>query len=222
MKKHNLWIIFPVLSALFCSSCDEHEHLDTDIHAGHVLTDSHETMSYDAYIHQDRSKAVGVVFAPATDSHPSLAVMLDELNPIQFSDTLGEDQGTSGDMTAYDGFLNTVAMQNSYNEKTSTGSPLGNIAFRHHQFGQSDYVPSVAEMRLLISSLSVVNPVIEALGGVKISQESTEGSCWYWTSTEVSANKARQAWLVSAVNGACMATPKDEYHPSRMIISLNY
>lgn len=222
MRKYNLSFIFPILLLLFFSSCDDHDRLDSNIYTGYVLTDNHDAMSYDDYLSQDASRAVGVVFATATVDHPMMAVMLDEVDNIKFADSLGIDQGTSGDLAAYDGFTNTVALQNSYNEKTGKGSPLGDIAFRRHLFGQSDYVPSVAEMRLLIASLSIVNPIIEKLGGTPISKESSGGSCWYWTSTEVSVNKARQAWLVSAVNGAIQETPKDEGHSSRMIVSLNY
>ena len=221
MKKRVFSILLSAAVLCLCS-CDDHQALDTNIYPGYVLLDDHRVMSIDMYESQKECKPVGVVFSSGNSSHPTLAVLLDELQCVQFADTLGYDQGTSGDLTQFDGFSNTVSLQNSYDKKTGHGSPLGSSVFRFHEFGQSDYIPSIAEMRTLIAALPTVNPIISRLGGKTISVESTNGNCWYWTSTEVSSNKGNQAWLISAVNGSYQETPKDEFHSARAIVSLYY
>ena len=94
--------------------------------------------------------------------------------------------GTSGELTKYDGFENTMAMYKSYDENTHNGSPLAMKMMAYHENGQSDYIPSVAEMRLLCHAAPVINKVIAELGGTPLQ---LSGDCWYWTSTEVASNK---------------------------------
>ena len=169
--------------------------------------------------------------------------MLDELSPVEFSDTLGFDQKTSCDIDAFDGYVNTVALQTNYlagkrkevswSEKDSAyvtqwvsdphyyGSPLGLSAFRSHWFYQSDYVPSVAELGLLYLSLATVNPVIESLGGTPVSQSPDGGGCWYWTSTEVKENKLNQSWLFSMADGSRHKAPKTNLYRARLIVEYN-
>lgn len=220
MKKGIYYIV--ALIAICATSCDDHTPLDMNLYPGFVLCDDHQAMSLEEYQNQSSRKAVGVIFAVANEKHPTLAVMLDELPSIQFSDTLNYQQGTSSDKEAYDGFVNTTALQNSYDSKTGHGSPLADAAFRFHQFGQSDYIPSVAEFQLLVRALHVVNPVISAVGGTQIMTDIRKGSCWYWTSTEVEENQGNQAWLCSSINGATIETPKDAANAARMICALNY
>ena len=148
-----------------------------------ILTDDHQAVSLQSYEAASKNNAVGVIFATHTAEHPMLAVMLNEMQDLQFSDSLGFVQGTSADITSYDGFVNTASLQNTFDEKTGHGSPLADAVFRYHHYGQSDYIPSVSEMRLLVNALPVVNPVIERLHGTPISQ--SHADCWYWTSTEV-------------------------------------
>lgn len=216
-------ITFMLMSSLMVLlSCDEHETVDLGIHVGYVLCDDHRTMSIDTYESQHATKAVAVVFAEQTASHPTLAVMLDEISSVAYADTLGIEQGTGASLDAFDGWTNTVALHNSHDEKTGKGSPLADQVFCSHTFGQSDYVPSVAEMRLLVSALSIVNPVIERCGGTPLSIDSEDGGCWYWTSTEVNEDKANTAWLCSMVNGGILPTLKNERHPVRAIVALYY
>ena len=137
-----------LLTSFTFVSCDEHEPLDLDIHPGFILCDDGSVMSNKAYFEQDTRKAVAVVFAGETADHGVLAVCLHEIDAIQFCDTLGMELGTSCDVTAYDGYLNTTAMQNSRDTRTGKGSPLADEAFSYHHFWQSDYIPSVAEMTL--------------------------------------------------------------------------
>ena len=236
---------FPIMSLVAIgsmasfNSCDEHEPFDNSIHVGHVLLADHRTMSMEDYETQSGAKAVGVVFAAQSGNHPTLAVLLDQPSPDCFAEQLGIAQGTSCSLEAHDGFTNTVSLQaGTYSETESRWdaedsamvqytnmrdlSPLGQQALRSHEFGQSDYIPSVAEMRLLVASLPTINPIIERLGGTPISTMPDGGQCWFWTSTEVKENPENMAWLMSAVNGGIQQTPKDESHPFRLVVALNY
>lgn len=223
MKKSRIYqLLFVCLSVIICPSCDNHLPIDNSIHVGDVLCDDHGIMHLDDYLQQSNRKAVGVVFATSTAIHPVLAVSLKDSPKVQYADTLSYIQNTSADIAAFDGFSNTVALQGSYSEKTGHGSPMANLAFRSHIFGQSDFVASVAELRMLVQNLTLVNEVIAKVGGQVISTQSQDGSCWYWTSTEVAANRGNQAWLMSMTNGAIQETPKDAWRKVRMIISVNY
>lgn len=223
MKSVIKGITHPVLSmmlmiaiTIFSTSCDNHEPIDRDIHVGYVLCNDHSCMDTASYFNQTKRKAVGVVFAEKTDDHPALAVMFDELNEV-FCDSVGMVNGTSTDITSFCGFKNTVAMYNSYSAETGKGSPLAMEMINFHTNGQSDYLPSVAEQRLLASSARVINPVLEKLGGTPIA---LEGDCWYWTSTEVEDNPGVQAWLCSADNGRFLPTPKTQRHKARAIVEI--
>lgn len=223
MKSVIKGITHPVLSmmlmiaiTIFSTSCDNHEPIDRDIHVGYVLCNDHSCMDTASYFNQTKRKAVGVVFAEKTDDHPALAVMFDEINGV-FCDSVGMVNGTSTDITSFCGFKNTVAMYNSYSAETGKGSPLAMEMINFHANGQSDYLPSVAEQRLLAFSARVINPVLEKLGGTPIA---LEGDCWYWTSTEVEDNPGVQAWLCSADNGRFLPTPKTQRHKARAIVEI--
>lgn len=223
MKSVIKGITHPVLSmmlmiaiTIFSTSCDNHEPIDRDIHVGYVLCNDHSCMDTASYFNQTKRKAVGVVFAEKTDDHPALAVMFDEINGV-FCDSVGMVNGTSTDITSFCGFKNTVAMYNSYSAETGKGSPLAMEMINFHANGQSDYLPSVAEQRLLASSARVINPVLERLGGTPVA---LEGDCWYWTSTEVEDNPGVQAWLCSADNGRFLPTPKTQRHKARAIVEI--
>ena len=202
------------------ASCDSHEAVDASIYVGHVLCADHRTMSIEQYEGQHETEAVAVVFAEADNDHPALAVMLNSISDCPFADSLGTSLGTSGAIDKFDGYTNTVAMMNN---RTSNGygSPLADFVFRNHKYGQSDYIPSVAEMRLLVLSKNKVNDIIRRCGGELLS-EAPDSTCWYWTSTEVKENIANQAWLCSMATGGIQQTPKDEVHPARAIVALYY
>lgn len=207
-----------LLTSFTFVSCDEHEPLDLDIHPGFILCDDGSVMSNKAYFEQDTRKAVAVVFAGETADHGVLAVCLHEIDAIQFCDTLGMELGTSCDVTAYDGYLNTTAMQNSRDTRTGKGSPLADEAFSYHHFWQSDYIPSVAEMTLLYFARNQVNPIIKQCGGTPLFTDTENARCWYWTSTEVEQNKGNQAWLFSMSDGSRHETPKTNAYRARAIV----
>ena len=221
MKKTYISIFCGLLAILFQGllvSCDEHEPMDYGIHVGYVLCDDHSCMDTTTYFSQTSKKAVGVVFTEATEEHPAMAVMLNEFQEA-FSDSLGVSQGTSMDIESYDGFTNTIAMFNSTDQDTGKGSPIAQEMFHFHAKGQSDFIPSVAEQRVLIRNAPSINPLIMRLGGqpIDLSEET-----WYWTSTEVKENPGYQAWLCSSVNGGIIETPKNMRHKVRAIVNLNY
>lgn len=210
--------ICTLLTSVLFVSCDEHEPLDLDIHTGFILCDDGQVMRTDDYFNQDARKAVAVVFAGESSEHGVLAVRLHEIDPIQFCDTLGMELGTSCDEKAYDGYLNTTAMQNSRDTRTGKGSPLADEAFSYHHFWQSDFIPSVAEMTLLYFARDFINPIIEQCGGTPLYTDTENGRCWYWTSTEVEQNKGHQAWLFSMSDGSRHETPKTNEYRARAIV----
>lgn len=65
---------------------------------------------------------------------------------------------------------------------------MAEAVFDLWRYGQSAYIPSVAQMRLLYAVRETVNPVIvERCGGHPLPLD--EYDCWYWTSTEVSGQE---------------------------------
>jgi hypothetical protein len=217
-KQSIVLLLAALLLTLSLASCSDYRKPDPTVRVGYLLLDNHDCVSYDSYRANPTGKPVGVVFAQKTADHPVLAVMLDELNEA-FCDSVGMANGTSGELTKYDGFENTMAMYKSYDENTHHGSPLAMKMMAYHENGQSDYIPSVAEMRLLCHAAPVINKVIAELGGTPLQ---LSGDCWYWTSTEVASNKELHAWLISSVNGGILATPKNQAHRARAIVRVSY
>ena len=136
-----------VIAALALSltfvSCDEHEHIDLDIHPGHILLKSGRVISSADYFANGDSTAIGIVFSEEINESHYLVVSLDELSPLQFCDSLGGmNQGTSCDRTALDGMANTYALQGSMDTKTFHGSPLANAVASSHAFALAEFIPS--------------------------------------------------------------------------------
>ena len=217
LSSFSLALLF-VFTALLNMSCDNHIPYDPEFHIGYILCDDHSCMDPESYFSQDSKKAVGVVFAEKTEDHPVLAVGLQEIKGI-FCDSLSMVNGTSGDITTFAGFTNTISMYNSYVAETAHGCPIAQAMINFHAMGQSDYIPSVAEFRLLQRSAKLINPIIKKCKGDTIS---IDNDCWYWTSTEVQEHVKVQAWLCSAANGGIMPTPKTEAHKVRAINQISY
>ena len=214
-------LILGMCITFLTTSCDSHEAVDYNLHIGYVLCSDHSCISYDEYkgLEPGTKEPVGVVFAETNDQHPNLVVSLKEYEDA-FCDTLGLENGTSCRLDSCDGYSNTVAMYGSYVKETGKGCPIAMRCFASHYFGQSQYIPSVMEMRLLVAATPYINGIIEDLGGTPIK---TTGDCWYWTSTEVEGNVPNQAWLCSAApNAGIQETPKGEVHLARPILQLNY
>lgn len=205
-----------LMAAVLFSACDAHEDFpDTSMKVCHVLCTDGKVVPYETYEAGGKT-AIGVVFhvSQADDTEGNgYAVYLWDIEPVAFADSLAS-QGTSADLTAYDGNTNTYAIFAS-----DVPSPMANAVFDMWQYGQSAYVPSVMEMRLLYAAKETINPMIVKLGGDELPDEADE--CWYWTSTEVSGQEDAKAWLYSMGSGAIQETPKTQRHKVRPIITLN-
>ena len=213
-------ILYFCLTALtvLLSSCDAHKDFpDMSMQPTHILCTDGKVVSLSDYRNSNK-KAIAVVFYVNHDTDiegNGYAVYLWDIDPVAFADSLNVSQGTSADLTAYDGNTNTFSIYST----SDTGSPLADKVFDIWQYGQSAYIPSVAQMRLLYSAKSTVNPIIEECGGTPLPD--TPDDCWYWTSTEVSGQQTAKAWLYSIGSGAMQETPKTQAHKARPIITLN-
>ena len=210
--------LLAVLMAGALAACDAHiEVPDTAVRPGHILCVDGTTLPYSEYEHSGK-QAIAVVFHTDSDGETEgngYAVYLWDMTPKAFADSLGIEQGTSADIAAYDGNENTFALY----ETEETASPMAEAVFALWKYGQSAYVPSVAQMRLLYAARGIINPVIEKCGGDPLPTEADE--CWYWTSTEVEGQQTVKAWLYSTASGAMQETPKTQAHKVRPIITIN-
>lgn len=219
MRANKIHTILVAATALMLAACDAHiETPDMTVRPGHVLCDDGTVLSYELY-QTSGKRAVAIVFD--TGKHGGTegngrAVYLWDIVPTAFADSLGVEQGTSADTEAYDGNMNTFAL---YDTRETT-APMAEAVFDRWFYGQSAFIPSVAEMRLLYAAREVVNPVIELCGGDPLPNPDTE-DCWYWTSTEVEGQQTAKAWLYSLGSGAMQETPKTQAHRVRPIITLN-
>lgn len=186
-----------VVTALLCTACDAHIDVpDTAVRPGHVLCEDGTALPYNEY-ERSGKRAIAVVFDTERRDGAEgagYAVYLWDIAPVAFADSLGIEQGTSADITAYDGNTNTFALYDT----RETASPMAEAVFDLWRYGQSAYVPSVAQMRLLYAIREAVNPVIERCGGEPLPQ--TGDDCWYWTSTEVEGQQTAKAWLLSLIH----------------------
>ena len=204
--------------SVLLTACDAHfDFPDTAVKPGHILCTDGEALSYNDYKASGK-QAIAVVFhinQSGDTEGDGYAVYLRDLAPVEFADSLGVSQKTSADIMAMDGNDNTFAMFAA----KEISSPLAESVFALWRYGQSAYVPSVAQMRLLYSMKAVVNPVIEKCGGDPLPDMADD--CWYWTSTEVDGQQTAKAWLYSVGSGAMQETPKTQPHRARPIITLN-
>ena len=218
MMRRQIHSIIMVVTALLCVACDAHIDVpDTAVRPGHVLCEDGTALPYNEY-ERSGKRAIAVVFDIERRDGvqgDGYAVYLWDIAPVAFADSLGIEQGTSADVTAYDGNTNTFALYDT----RETASPMTEAVFDLWRYGQSAYVPSVAQMRLLYAIREMVNPVIERCGGEPLPQ--TGDDCWYWTSTEVEGQQTEKAWLYSVGSGAMQETPKIQSHRVRPIITLN-
>ena len=207
--------ICAALMAVAFVSCDEHrEFPDTAMKTCDILCTDGKVVRFEDMESQGK-KPIAVVFhINQTDNMEGTgyAVYLWDIASAEFSDSIGVKQTTSANVTAYDGNSNTYAMY------ASGVSPAADEVFNMWHYGQSAYIPSVAQMRLLYQAKNVVNAYIQRCGGDVIPDNPDE--CWYWTSTEVKDLESAKAWLYSLASGALQETPKEQPHKIRPIITL--
>lgn len=198
-------------------SCDAHRDLpDMGMKIGDILCTDGSVMGYERY-EESEKEAIAVVFHIDSDEGnggDGYAVYLKDIRPEMFADSIGVAQKTSVDLTALDGNENTFAMFSA----SGIGSPLANSVLDLWRYGQSAYIPSAAQMRLLYTAKEHINPIMERCGGERLPDDAD--GCWYWTSTEVEGQEAAKAWLYSMGSGALQETPKDQAHRARPIITI--
>ncbi|MDD3064515.1 MAG: DUF1566 domain-containing protein [Massilibacteroides sp.] len=220
MKKQIKNIATCCLAAIgiLLSSCDAHKDFpDTAMKVGHILCTDGNVHSLEE-VKSKKKEPIAVVFYINQSEEVEgngYAVYLKDVSPTSFANSLGIIQGTSTSLTALDGNANTYSI---YSTK-DTSSPLAEEVFQLWRYGQSAYVPSVAQMRLLYSMKNVINPYIIACGGTPLPDKADE--CWYWTSTEVKGQASVKAWLYSLESGGILETPKILAHKARPIVTLN-
>ena len=219
MKKSRTYRIAGLLAAaVLFAACDAHRDFpDTTMKLGHILCTDGGVIPPEN-LEQSGRQPIAVVFHVNHDENTEgsgYAVYLWDLAPEAFADSTGISQGTSADITALDGNENTFAIYDT----RETSSPMAEAVFDLWRYGQSAYVPSVAQVRMLHSARELINPVIRMCGGDGLPDEADD--CWYWTSTEVRGQETAKAWLYSVGSGAMQETPKIQAHKVRPIITLN-
>lgn len=216
MKK--ILSILAAAMTLLVTACDGHKDFpDASMKVGDIVCTDGNVLPWDRYEQSDK-KAITVVFHINQNEDVEgngYAVYLYDIAPEAFCDSIGVEQGTSADITAYDGNMNTFAL---YDTK-EVSSPLAESVFDLWRYGQSAYIPSVAQLRLLYQARESVNPYITKCGGTPIPDD--DDYCWYWSSTEVEGQETAKAWLYSLGSGAMQETPKWQSHQARPIITLN-
>jgi len=212
-------IMLSALAALGLVACDEHRDFpDTTMHVCDVLTTDGDVMRYDDF-ETSGKEAIGVVFHLNNDAGVEgrgYAVYLHDLPQVMFADSLGISQKTSCDLQAQDGNTNTYSLMMS----KGCESELATYVFDLWRYGQSAFIPSVAQMRVLFSAKESINETIRKCGGEELPDDAD--GCWYWTSTEVEGQSTVKAWLFSLYSGSIQETPKNQPHKARPIITLNY
>lgn len=199
------------------TSCDgHHPEPDMGMKVGDVLCTDGQILPMEAWQKLGK-EGIGIVFHVNTNPEVEgrgYAVYLNDLQPLAFADSLGIKQGTSADAYALDGNQNTYALMSQRN----VGSPIADAVFDLWRYGQSAYIPSVAQLRLLKGTRNSINQGIVAIGGEPITD--MPGGCWYWSSTEVAGQETAKAWLYSLSQGAMQETPKTQNHKVRPIITI--
>ena len=191
MKK--LLSILAVAATVLLTACDEHQDFpDTAMKVTHILTTDGKVMPYETY-EQSGKQAIAVVF---------------NINQRE------EMEGNGYAVYLWDIVPEAFALYGT----TDVKSPLAERVFDLWRYGQSAYIPSVAQMRLLYHAKDIINPYILKCGGTPIPDE--DDDCWYWTSTEVEGQATAKAWLYSLGSGAIQETPKWQPHKSRAIITI--
>ena len=106
------WIAM-VVAAVLCAACDAHIDVpDTAVRPGHILCEDGTALSYAQY-EQSGKRAIAVVFDTERRERTEgngYAVYLWDIAPAAFADSLGVAQGTSADIGALDGNMNTFAL----------------------------------------------------------------------------------------------------------------
>ena len=119
--KHITYLLL-AFASLLMTACDAHQDFpDTTIKPCHILCTDGKVVPYSQY-EAENKQAIAVVFNTHKGENmegTGYAVYLWDIEPVAFSDSLGCAQGTSADLMAHDGNLNTYKMY----EGKEVGSP---------------------------------------------------------------------------------------------------
>lgn len=120
--KHITFLLL-AFASLLMTACDAHQDFpDTTIKPCHILCTDGKVVPFSQY-EAEKKQAIAVVFNTQQSEDvegTGYAVYLWDIEPVAFADSLGCAQGTSADLTAHDGNLNTYKMY----EGKEVGSPL--------------------------------------------------------------------------------------------------
>lgn len=208
-----------LLSLLFTgTSC----HCEHDVEEpypfklGWIVCTDGQVMSFCDFVQSDK-EAVAIVYYVNPDRESNItgyAVYINDVKSLYFSEEEKGEQGTSASISDLDGNENTYAIFST--EKV--GSGLADWVYDMWTYGQSAYVPSVAQLKQIQAVKDYLNPRIEEIGGDILPDAPDD--CWYWSSTEVEGQQDVKAWLVSMHSGAMQETPKNQAHKARAVITL--
>ena len=201
-------LLYALMATMLLTSCDEHFEEDFSWHSwmpGMVYSTNGDVTTYEKCIENGNTPEAVLFYVDASDEIPGIAyaVSLDASSQDAFSnpDTIYVAQGTSTDINACDGELNTTALRYGVQAKY--------------------FIPSVCEMYKLYAARHIVNATINRCGGVTLPVDSID--CWYWTSTECESAATDRAWCFSLYSGRFESTDKHTSLPVRpiMMIRLN-
>ena len=158
MKANITNYLFCALAAsLLITSCDEHEMEDLSWHSwqpGMVYCANGDVTDFDKCMADGNTPEAVIFYIDDTDEIPgkAYAVSLHDNWPEAFSDpdTIYAAQGTSADITAYDGEENTTALRYGKIESPMTTS-----------VSDKYFIPSVGEMFKLYMARHLVNFTIQ-------------------------------------------------------------
>lgn len=216
MKSLKICALAFVFSFLSSCTCHHFDEVKAPFKVGHVLCSDGAIMSLCDFAMSDK-EAIGIVFKvneDVADGELGYAVYINDMGSFAFAEQLGIAQNTSANVDAEDGNENTYSLYTSQEVK----SPMAEAVFDMWRYGQSAYVPSVAQMKLLFSVKEFINRRIEAVGGEPIVDDFDH--CWFWTSTEVAGQQENKGWLYFMNSGSVQETPKNQEHKVRPVITI--
>lgn len=218
LSKFFCFASFLALIGMAVQSCDCH-HFDEpnpDMAIGDILCTDGSVVSFSSYVKTGK-EAVAIVYSVNSNPDDEIrgyAVYLADISDEAFCDSTMQSQGTSRNLYNLDGNENTYALYKC--EKSL--SPMALPVFDLWTYGQSAYIPSVAQLRQIQAVKDFINPRIEAIGGDRLPDEPDD--CWYWSSTEVEGQDDIKAWLVSMHSGIIQETPKNQMHHCRPVVTI--
>lgn len=215
MKKFSLSIIAFLCTFIpFFTSCDDHIYEDESWHRwtpGMIYCTNGEINTYEEILNNGNIPEAVIFYVDTKNeiNGKAYAVCIDEYPYRAFSDpdTIYAAQGTSADITTYDGEKNTTALRHS-----EIASPIAKTVNPKY------FIPSVGEMYKMFTAKEIINPIIEVCGGTPI--PINEEECWYWTSTECAGSESDRAWRYSLTSGRFESADKHTEYATRPILTI--